>query len=91
MCLPVTLLPIAGKTLKHVVYDNKLVEEGMGWAFLLIVPMTLALVLSLFWADPKRLNNNGLAFSKSLLVINALTYYLLNFAFFISQTVAFAA
>ena len=36
-CLPVTLLPIAGKTLKHVVYDNKLVEEGMGWAFLLIV------------------------------------------------------
>lgn len=82
MCLPVTLLPIAGKTLKHVVYDNKLVEEGMGWAFLLIVPMTLALVLSLFWADPKRLNNNGLAFSKSLLVINALTYYLLNFAFF---------
>ena len=82
ICLPVTLLPIAGKTIKHMVYDQKLMEWGLGWALLGIIPMALALLLSFYWAETRRLEANGLSFCRGLLVVNSLTYYLLNFAFF---------
>jgi hypothetical protein len=64
------------------VYDQKLMEWGLGWALLGIIPMALALLLSFYWAETRRLEANGLSFCRGLLVVNSLTYYLLNFAFF---------
>jgi hypothetical protein len=82
VCLPITLLPIAGKTVRYVVYQSKLLEWPAGWAYCLIIPMAIAFLVSLYWSERPRLFGNGHLFSRSLLILTAWTYFLLNFAFF---------
>lgn len=82
VCLPITLLPIAGKTIRHLVYEAKFLEWAYGWVFCLILPMTIAIAVSFFWAERSRISLNGRNFCRSLLILNAWIYFLLNFAFF---------
>jgi len=82
VCLPVTLLPIAGKTVNNLVYDTRLLSWPAGWLCCLIIPMTIAFFVSLYWSERPRLFSNGNVFCKSILTLTAWTYFLLNFAFF---------
>jgi hypothetical protein len=82
VCLPITLLPIAGKTIRHLVYEAKFLDWAYGWVFCLILPMTIAIAVSFFWAERSRISLNGRNFCRSLLILNAWIYFLLNFAFF---------
>jgi len=82
VCLPVTLLPIAGKTVRSLVFESKVLEWPHGWAYCLIIPMSVAFAFSMFWSDKPRLFRPGRAFCRTLLLLNAWMYYLLNFAFF---------
>ncbi|MDG1890853.1 MAG: hypothetical protein P8L18_06030 [Verrucomicrobiota bacterium] len=82
LCLPITLLPIAGKTVRHMVYETSALGPLEGWTFCFVIPMLIALGASLFWAGKPRLEMSGRRYCQFLLILNAWTYGLLNFAFF---------
>ncbi|MBT5927338.1 MAG: hypothetical protein HOH33_12030 [Verrucomicrobia bacterium] len=82
VCLPVTLLPIAGKSVRYLVHESKLLDWPIGWVSCLIIPLTIAFFVSLYWAERPRLLSNGRMFCRSLLALTAWIYFLLNFAFF---------
>ena len=82
VCLPVTLLPISGKSVKYLVNDTQTLDWPVGWVSCFIIPMTITFLVSLFWAERPRLLTNGRAFCRSLLILTAWIYFLLNFAFF---------
>ena len=44
--------------------------------------MTIALGVSFYWSERSRISLNGRNFCRSLLILNAWIYFLLNFAFF---------
>lgn len=88
--LPITALPIAGKTLRNQVYEDHLVSEPVGWLVYLVLPI-LFTVLVTVWLD-KRLKRGGGEEGRvpteasrvvplALLAVTWL-YFGLNFAFF---------
>lgn len=79
---PVTLLTIAGKTVKELAYDNAVIGPVLGWTIYLVMPMAVASGLALWYArrDPDRPYDRDLA-SPALLYATWM-YFLLNFAFF---------
>ncbi len=82
MCLPITLLPIAGKSVRYLVYDSKIMDWPTGWVSCFIIPMSAAFLVSMYWTERPRLIAGGRTFSKSVVIFSAWIYYLLNFAFF---------
>jgi len=81
LMLPVTLLPIAGKTLRRLAYEEHLIPPAWGWILYVLVPMALAIGLAVRWGrgDPARPSSSwtGLA-----LLAGVWIYFGLNFAFF---------
>lgn len=80
--LPLTLLPIAGKTVRNLVYENEVVSPALGWFMYLIVPMALALGVAVYLAP--RVARGGLRRDPlgPLVLFTAWLYFLLNYAFF---------
>lgn len=79
---PVTLIPIAGKTLLSMSYQPADTAVEIGWVVYIVLPLSIAVAASVwFWNQEKRATSVGKPAAGSLL-INAWMYFLLNFAFF---------
>ncbi len=80
---PLVLLPIAGKTVRQLVYNESAIEPVLGWAVYLVIPLILALLMAIwFQLQSRNPQNNGYNFTRWGLLFNAWMFFLLNFAFF---------
>jgi len=82
MMLPVTLLPIATKTVMQLAYNETIIEPLTGWLLYAALPMAVATGLAV-WLCILSLRPAASAWWLTLpLVSTTLTFFLLNFAFF---------
>ena len=82
IALPITLVPIAGKTIRDLVYEQHRIELLTGWIFFGVVPVLLTTVAALWLARQVGRELSGREFARRALLLNAWLYFGLNFAFF---------
>lgn len=80
LALPVTMAPIAGKTVKRLVYEQHAAATAIGWLAYAVIPLAAAVALA-WWALRRVERGDGLP-TRVALVFTAWTYFFLNFAFF---------
>ena len=82
VCLPITALPIAGKTLRQLAYRTDDISLLFGWFIYFMVPLALVtwFAIKLIQRPDKKLN--GHLFSRRTLIISTIFYFVLNWAFF---------
>lgn len=80
--LPVTLLPIAGKTVRELVYKQEAIDSWIGWIAYFILPVSLS-VAGTFWL--RRCIFWNVSYGKCIRPVWLFAiwiYFFLNFAFF---------
>jgi len=82
MALPVTLLPIAGKTVLQLVYQETAINPAAGWFVYFILPLSLATVAAIRFAQGAPAGQTGREFARRALLLTTWIYFSLNFAFF---------
>ena len=92
MIFPVTLMPIAGKTIRELVYRKNDVSPDLSffevifeyplWFPYAIIPMLIAIIAALFYANRHRIHTLDPHFAGIALLITGWTFFLLNWAFF---------
>ena len=80
--LPVTMIPIAGKTLLQLVMQEGVADPQAGLWFYLVVPITLTTVAALWFAQKADEGQSARRFTRGALLLTAWAYFLLNYAFF---------
>ena len=82
VCLPITAIPIAGKTLRQLAYRTDDISILSGWVIYFIIPVAFAtwFAIKLIQRTDKKLN--GYFFIRWTLVINTIFYFTLNWTFF---------
>jgi len=81
--LPITLLPIAGKTLRMLVYSvDDPINLSVGWLAYFILPMLYATTLAVFFIREAEPTGEHPAFIRITLLFCTWIYFGLNFAFF---------
>ena len=81
--LPITLLPIAGKTLRMLVYSvDKPINLSVGWLAYFILPMFYAIILSVFFIRRAESSEEHPSFIRITLIFCTWIYFGLNYAFF---------
>ena len=80
--LPITLLPIAAKTLRQLAYTEEAISPVAGWFIYMIVPLSLATVAAIWFAQRAAAGQAGRDFVRRALLLTTWIYFLLNFAFF---------
>lgn len=82
LTLPVTLIPIAGKTLRNLVMEESLMTPWLGWMLLVVVPVGGAVLLA--WRLGRRAHRGSRAVQvvAPMLLASAGVYFGLNYAFF---------
>jgi len=80
--LPVTLMPIVGKTVRNLAYENEEVSRLFGWSVYIVIPMALAIGLAIWYQRKGRAGQTGTAFARGALLFCTWIYFTLNFAFF---------
>jgi hypothetical protein len=79
---PIILLPIAGKTLRNLGYEEGAVSLSFGWAVFVILPLALFTWLALRAIGRYRFGGDSRAMLGGMLLATSWMYFLLNFAFF---------
>jgi hypothetical protein len=82
LVFPVTLAPIAGKTIRNLVYETHAISPAAGWLLYGVLPAALTLAAALWYSRPAGLNLPGREFARQTLLINAWLYFWLNHAIF---------
>jgi hypothetical protein len=82
LCLPILVLPAAGKTLRQLCYKTHVLPVTVGWVLLVLLP--LAVMLAGAWWSERRSREGETAgpFASRALILVAWTLFWLNFAFF---------
>jgi len=80
--LPIVMLPIAGKTLRQLTYNEKLWSVELGWTVLVVVPLVITTVAALWLARGATKRHGGGSFARWSLLITTWLYFSLNQAFF---------
>jgi hypothetical protein len=80
--LPITLVPIAGKTIRELVYEAQAVGPTTGWALCGVLPILLTTAAALWFERQVGRELNGREFARWALLGNAWLYFGLNYAFF---------
>jgi hypothetical protein len=78
---PLTLLPIAGKTLQRLVVETTALPGMPGWVFLLILPLAVACLMAGWSCRRTALGCPAVVVLSPALVLSVWTYFSLNFAF----------
>ena len=81
VALPITLVPIAGKTVRTLVYDARVIGPIGGWLLYAVLPVMLTSAVALWFARSASRRLPALAFARTALLINTWIYFALNFAF----------
>ena len=82
LLLPVTVIPIAGKTFRQMVLKESTVDMANGIFAFLIIPIGIALVLACAWSRPSQQSRPAAHFVPWLLLAVSWLFFGLNFAFF---------
>jgi hypothetical protein len=82
IALPVTLLPIAGKTVRRLAYDQHAVAPAVGWLAYGVLPMLLASAAAWWMLQTPRDAPADDRAVRVALVLTTWLYFCLNFAFF---------
>ena len=82
VCLPITALPIAGKTLRQLAYRTDDISLLPGWLIYFMIPLMVVtwFAIKLIQQTDKKLN--GDVFCRWTLIISTIFYFTLNWAFF---------
>jgi hypothetical protein len=80
IALPVTMAPIAGKTLRRLAYEQQITAPWLGWLFYVAVPIAVTCAIA-WWAVRRADRGDGLGPRVALVCVTWL-YVGLNFAFF---------
>ena len=80
--MPVLVLPIAGKTVRELVYKEAAIEVVPGWILYFIIPMAAAVLISIRLKGLSDTGADGRRLGRLLLLSGAWCFFLLNFAFF---------
>jgi len=80
--LPVVMVPIAGKTLRELSFQNTEVSEPVGWVTLVALPLAIATVSAIALARRGRRGQSPVIFAATGLLLSTWLYFGLNFAFF---------
>lgn len=81
--LPITLIPIAGKTYRNLVLENEVLSKPMGWLFYIIIPLTISTIAAaLLGVRAHKGRLRARQFTIPALLLTGWTYFLLNYAFF---------
>lgn len=80
--LPITLLPIAGKTIRQLGYREHTIGLVPGWLLYGVLPLALTTVAALWFASRTREELSGGEFARRSLLICTWLYFGLNCAFF---------
>ncbi len=79
---PITLIPIAGKTVLQLAYGQETVTPGVGWTVYFVVPMLVALGCAIWTGARHEKSEPSAAALRVILLVNVWVYFLLNYAFF---------
>lgn len=82
LIFPVTLVPIAGKTLRSLGYEEMAISLPLGWIVYVILPVSLAIWAAVFFRKRGDLGQTGRQFTRLALLIATWLYFSLNYAFF---------
>jgi hypothetical protein len=82
LALPITLFPIAGKTIRQLCYEEQALAPWAGWVGYGVVPMALAVWAAIGFARQAPGTLAGGTFARRALALNAWLYFGLNYAFF---------
>ncbi len=80
--LPITLVPIAGKSILGLVYEDHRIGPASGWFLYGILPVALTTLAAIWFARQLKNGIGGREFARRALLINAWLYFGLNYAFF---------
>jgi hypothetical protein len=81
VALPITLVPIAGKTVRTLVYDARAIGPLAGWLLYAVLPVLLTTGVALWFARSANRRLPAPEFARTALLINTWIYFSLNFAF----------
>lgn len=79
---PVTLLPIAGKTVVNVAIEDQYLSPALGFTVFVILPMLVALGLAFWFERRARAGQTSTGLTAPALLYAAWMYFLLNYAIF---------
>jgi hypothetical protein len=86
VALPLTVLPIAGKSLRHLAYEESFIAPLAGWLVLVAVPLVIAVGVAIWASRATRVaKGRGAAAGRILgvtLLANVWIFFSLNAAFF---------
>lgn len=82
VALPITLLPIAGKTVRRLVYEQATLPMAVGWFVYAVVPLALAFGTAAWIARRADEPDGARGGLRMALLVTTWTYVALNFAFF---------
>ena len=76
-----TLLPIAGKTVRTLVYETRAIAPVAGWLLYAALPLLLTTAVALWFARRAHCRLPAREFARTALLVNIWIYFTLNFAF----------
>ena len=79
---PITLLPICGKTVKQLVYQEAAITPVAGWWVYLIIPLLISTAIAIWFGSQTMKKQTGYNLTRFGLLLSTWTYFMLNFAFF---------
>ena len=82
LTLPIVALPIAGKTLRQLCYEETAIPTFAGYALYLVIPLLVTTAIALVLARQSDRRPSALVFSRWALLATTWLYFGLNFAFF---------
>jgi len=80
--LPLTMIPIAGKTIRALLPNNIDANVAVGSLSYGVIPVAVGMAVAMWAAQDSRRNRDGHAFVRWSLLVTSWTYFMLNFAFF---------
>jgi nitroreductase len=80
--LPITAIPIAGKTLRQLCYREEGIGELEGWLIYVAAPLVITTAVALVFARRTAVTRDARSFLRWTLLLATWLYFTLNFAFF---------
>ncbi|MCO5052872.1 MAG: hypothetical protein M9920_11265 [Verrucomicrobiae bacterium] len=82
IALPITVIPIAGKTILRLVYEEHAMGGLAGWLWYGALPVVATTLAAVWFARRANGATSGREFARYALLLNTWLYFGLNFAFF---------
>lgn len=81
--LPIVAMPIAGKTLRYLSYQENAISSAEGWITFVVGPLAVLTVAAIYsWKRSATEDTNAKWFTRWTLVLTTWFYFWINFAFF---------